>query len=508
MLPVLVLVVGMLSLGRYHDNLIQEHLAALEERARTFSIALEGLQTVTGDQVPLTIGKFAAQKPDTRIRLVAPDGAIIADSYKMEESETGIYDDDMPGLLATLAAPGTKLLAMLPSATILPPFPRYTQDDILQYSDFQNALQGDVSAGAWALSQNRLFLTAAAPVKHNGAVEAVILLTNHGRDIEQGMSRVRFDVLTATLAALSMTIFMSIYLSGLIGRPLTKLARAAERVRKNRGRHINIPDLSHRGDEIGALSLALRDMTQALWDRMDSIERFAADVAHEIKNPLTSLRSAVETVARVNNKKDRDALMAIIQNDVQRLDRLISDISDASRLDAALSREEMGVLDLAALLRQLVDAHCAPLERTGKTPKSAAISLLYPASGVLPVRGNEGRLAQVFQNLIGNALSFSPPGKPVTIRIEEGRDEIVIHVEDEGAGIPENKLDTIFERFYSERPKGEEYGKHSGLGLSISRQIVKAHGGDIYAENIMRDGRVTGARFTVILQKPAKDIKA
>jgi two-component system sensor histidine kinase ChvG len=285
---------------------------------------------------------------------------------------------------------------------------------------------------------------------------------------------------------------------------LKKLALAAEDVRLGKGRNSEIPDMSDRGDEIGELSLVLRDMTKALRDRMDTIERFAADVSHEIKNPLTSLRSAVETAARVKDDNSRKKLMDIIHHDVQRLDRLISDISSASRLDAELSREEMHNVDLSSLLYRLRDAYKKPMERVeGVTDIDKDKVVVDIPSGISTiVRGNEDRLAQVFGNIISNALSFSPPHSSVKIRLENEQDMIVVKIEDEGTGIPDSKLETIFERFYTERPDHEDYGSHSGLGLSISKQIIEAHGGKIWAENRLDSNKNrVGARFIVELEK-------
>ncbi len=510
-LPLLVLVVGLLSLGRYQENLIHEHLKTLEERAQNFAIAIEGPEENTAliaEQARRTIRKLGERRQDTRIRLFDINGNLIGDSHKLvgPGGVVQITPLENPqnkfGISDVIAYLGTELLELLPTKTDLLPFPHDMAAGIDEYPDVKNAMSGIISAAAWEGGKNRIILTAAAPVKKEGQVIGVILLTNDGRDIEISMDRVRFDVLTATLAALSITIFLSIYLAGIIGRPLKKLAVAAEKVRQSKGREINIPDLSHRRDEIGELSMALRHMTQALWDRMDSIERFAADVAHEIKNPLTSLRSAVETVAKVKNKKDRDRLMEIIQHDVRRLDRLISDISNASRLDAELSRDEMSVVDLRKTLQQLVDAHKNPMERAGKGKQGTApVTLEIPRNKKVVVRGNEGRLAQVFGNLIGNALSFSPENGAVTVRVLPDKNRITIEVEDEGPGIPENKLDNIFERFYSERPKEETYGSHSGLGLSIAKQIILAHGGEIFAENVVENEKTHGACFTVILDR-------
>ena len=256
-----------------------------------------------------------------------------------------------------------------------------------------------------------------------------------------------------------------------------------------------IPDMSGRGDEIGDLSLALGDMTEALWRRLDAIERFAADVSHEIKNPLTSLKSAVETAARVQDPERQRKLMQVILDDVGRLDRLIADISDASRIDAELSREETHPTDIGRLLATLVDIHSA-----ADSPEAPRLTLELATPAGLIVPALEDRLGQVFRNLITNAISFSPPRGLIRIVAARRDGTVEVSVEDEGPGMPEDKIEKIFERFYSERPSGEKFGTHSGLGLSISRQIVTAHGGSVRAEN-RRDaaGRVVGARFIVRL---------
>jgi two-component system sensor histidine kinase ChvG len=269
-------------------------------------------------------------------------------------------------------------------------------------------------------------------------------------------------------------------------RPIRRLAGAAERARGRRAR-VEIPDFTGRGDEIGDLSGSLREMTDALWQRMSAIESFAADVAHEIKNPLSSLRSAVETAVRIEDPANQRRLMAIILDDVERLDRLITDISDASRLDAELGRLEVAPIDIAAMLAALADLH-----ESTKTEGAPHLVLELP--------GIETRLSQVFRNLIANAVSFSPPLGEICLTARHDGRAVLITVEDHGPGIPDDKLTAIFDRFYTERPLGEKFGTHSGLGLSISKQIVEAHRGMIWAEN-RKDvsGAVTGARFCIRL---------
>ncbi|MCH8237957.1 MAG: HAMP domain-containing protein, partial [Proteobacteria bacterium] len=327
-------------------------------------------------------------------------------------------------------------------------------------------------------------------------VLGALMLTRGSHTIDNALLEVRLDILKIFAAVLAVTILLSVYLASTIARPIRRLAEAAERVRRDHGRHQIIPDFAGRNDEIGDLAESLSEMTEALWRRMDEIENFAADVSHEIKNPLTSLRSAVETAARLKDPEQHKKLMAIIQDDVVRLDRLISDISDASRLDAELSRAETEPVDLGAMLATLVEIH--------RTTASEGLRIYLETTATngnpLMVDGIEGRLGQVFKNLLDNAISFSP--KDGAIRITASLDDgwIRIDLDDDGPGLPTGKEEAIFERFYTQRREFEKFGTHSGLGLSISKQIVDAHGGQLSAANRTRpDGSVIGARFTIRL---------
>jgi len=276
-----------------------------------------------------------------------------------------------------------------------------------------------------------------------------------------------------------------------------RLANAAALMREGRARTRAIPEnITERNDDIGTLARALDGSAKALWARMDAIEQFAADVSHEIKNPLSSIRSAIETLARVEDPTRASRLLAIITQDVARLDRLITDISDSSRLDSELSRSKPEVVDMARILATLAEIHDATRKENGPH-----MVLDTQATGLF-VRGAENRLVQVLRNLIGNAISFSPPDANIYLRGRETGGLVELAVEDEGPGIPDGKLDSIFDRFYSERPQSEQFGSHSGLGLSISRQIVEAHQGRISAEN-RRDeqGAIIGARFVIRLPK-------
>jgi two-component system sensor histidine kinase ChvG len=289
------------------------------------------------------------------------------------------------------------------------------------------------------------------------------------------------------------TIIISLLLAGTIAGPLRRLSEAAEKVQTSPTSREEIPDFTYRTDEVGHLSRALRSMTSSLYNRIEAIERFAADVAHELKNPLTSLRSAVETLPRAKRPEDRERLNAIIQHDVRRLDRLISDISNASRLDAELARETSDAVDFEKLCEAMVSiqhdlaaAHKVNVvleKRQGR----------FPATLI----GHDSRLAQVINNLIDNAVSFSPEGGTVAVTIATSEDKIVASVKDEGPGI-RGDISRIFQRFYTDRPEGESFGDHSGLGLAISRQIIEAHGGTVVAAN--RTDR-SGAQFTVTLRR-------
>ncbi|MEQ8695043.1 MAG: HAMP domain-containing sensor histidine kinase, partial [Bauldia litoralis] len=309
---------------------------------------------------------------------------------------------------------------------------------------------------------------------------------------------VRQDIVQVFAVVLFFTVLLSLYLARTIAAPINKLAATADAMRRGKPRSVVIPTFIDRRDEIGDLSAALHDLTNDLWDRMDAIERFAADVAHEIKNPLSSLRSAVETAAKVKDPEKQRKLMAVIEQDVKRLDRLITDISRASRIDAEMSRVNVEPVDLRKLLATFVDIH----ETTREGAGGARLELKLAPRGALTVRGHDDRLVQVFGNLVSNAESFSPPDGVITISATPAKDHVLVIIEDQGPGIPESKLADIFQRFYTERPSGEAFGQHSGLGLSISKQIIEALGGTITAENVYgADGKVRGARFLIALNR-------
>jgi len=356
------------------------------------------------------------------------------------------------------------------------------------------ALRGVHWAGMRTAEDGERVVSVSIPIQHVQAVLGV--LTLEASDVDEIIRAERQALAPFILIAIFVTLVSSIMLNNLIAQPVRMLARAADRVRLSRARSISLPQLARRDDELGDLTRSLEDMTDALSERMDAIERFAADVAHEIKNPLTSLRSAVETLDLVKDPAARERLLSILKNDIQRLDRLVTDISNASRLDAELSREDLRPLDLGRLIAEVAQLY----EDTAK-PGDVAVRFTAPDTlEPIMVSGREGPLGQLLRNLIDNARSFSAKGGEVRVALERGRGQARVTVEDDGPGIPPDNLETIFERFYTSRPKGAAFGGNSGLGLSIARQIAGAQGGSIRAENRQdADGAVLGARFTVVL---------
>lgn len=372
--------------------------------------------------------------------------------------------------------------------------------------EVQRAFAGERASDVRTNARGETIVSVAVPIQRLRSVQGVLLLSTQGGDIDTIIASERFALLQVFLVAAVVMIVLSLFLAGAIVGPVRRLAEAAERVRRGTKSRQEIPDFTGRSDEIGHLSGALRDMTRALYNRIDAIESFAADVAHELKNPLTSLRSAVETLPLARSDDSRGRLMSIIQHDVRRLDRLISDISDASRLDAELARADAEPVDMPKLLQAVVSV---ANERRHKDDPAIALTIDPAPRDAYLVVGHDSRLGQVFNNLIDNARSFSPPDETVRILMRRRKGEIEILVEDSGPGIEPDALDRIFERFYTDRPE-QGFGQNSGLGLSISRQIIEAHRGTIRAENrpgpLDENGepRPLGARFVMRLPAVGK----
>jgi two-component system, OmpR family, sensor histidine kinase ChvG len=378
------------------------------------------------------------------------------------------------------------------------------------YPEVMNALTGVRGTVVRVTEKGELIVSVAVPIQRFRAVLGVLLLSTQAGDIDKIVQAERMAILRVFGVTTLVTMVLSLLLSSTIANPLRRLSAAAIRVRRGGAKEREeIPDFSYRQDEIGNLSIALREMTSALYDRIDAIESFAADVSHELKNPLTSLRSAVETLPLARNEQSKERLLEIIQHDVRRLDRLISDISDASRLDAELARTDAQDVNLEQLLGDLVE-----VSRQIRASKKA-VRLTFEvdrrqATGkdAFTIQGHDLRIGQIVTNLIENARSFVPEAEGhIAVKLMRRKADCVIQVQDNGPGIQAENIDRIFERFYTDRPESEGFGQNSGLGLSISRQIAEAHGGSLRAENVTdeKSGRIIGARFILTMPTGEKN---
>ena len=368
----------------------------------------------------------------------------------------------------------------------------------------QAALGGEVSRGVWRKG-SRILMTVAAPIKI-GITEQVIgsvQLIEDGNRVDQALKTQTYKILNYFYLAMAISVLFSLYLWNFIARPLRRLAIRARSIQAQDSKNQEIPDFSSRQDEIGDLSKALREMTEELSSRMDSIKNFSADVAHEIKNPLASLHSAIETVMKVQDESKKRRLLEIVLDDVNRMDRLITDISDASRIDAGLSQEPRKQVNLVSILKKVIGREM----RDQKLNKEKIILKCEKKLNV-KIMGIEDRLARAFQNILSNAISFTPENgliKCFVSIIKKNQNKVLrIMFQDEGSGVPVEKTERIFDRFYTERLSKGKFGTHSGLGLSITRQIIEAHGGTIVAKNIKnRQDEILGSNF--IIEIPIED---
>jgi two-component system sensor histidine kinase ChvG len=487
-----VLIAGALVLNELRRGLVNarvdslttqgELIATIIDQAATVGEPEPAMDPATANQVLQLLANPKAQ----RARLFDAQGRLIADSdwvadrvewrvlppAKPRGQGGGFALDLSPGEGRSESAQGRKELT----------------------AEVGRALAGQHVSGLRRGADGERVVSVSIPIQHVKAVLGV--LTLEARDVDAIIDRERAALIPFILVAITVTLISSVLLNSLIAQPVLRLARAADRVRLAGARAISLPDLSKRDDELGALTRSLEAMTHSLTERMDAIESFAADVAHEIRNPLTSMRSAVETLDLVTDPTAKERLLRILKNDVQRLDRLVTDISNASRLDAELSRDSPRMIDLERLVGDVVALYQA-------TARPGDVQVRFQESGGLDpvlVLGREGPLGQIFRNLIDNARSFSPPDKEVVVTITRNRDRVVAMVADYGPGIPPENLETIFQRFYTSRPKGAAFGGNSGLGLSIARQIAEAHNGTLVARNMVTpEGEVRGAIFILSL---------
>ena len=435
----------------------------------------------------------------TRARIYDRDGVLILDSRNLY-GRGDVLRFDLPPPNAEQPGFFERAFAALRRWFGRGDLPTYTElgpENGKGYPEVAQALGGVPTSMVRVNDRGEVIVSVAVPVQRFRAVRGALMLSTQGADIDDMVQAERLAIFKVFLIAAGVMLVLSMLLASTIAGPVRRLADAAERVRRRIRNRIEIPDFTSRRDEIGHLSGALRDMTNALYTRIEAIESFAADVSHELRNPLTSLRSAVETFPLAKSDANRKQLLEVIQHDVKRLDRLISDISDASRLDAELQRQEAVPINLAKLLDALVRA-------ANEVRSDVAVTLSFEGGPGFVVAGHDSRLGQVVSNLIDNARSFSSPGGSVRVKCRKLKHAIQITVDDDGPGIRPDAVEKIFERFYTDRPD-QGFGQNSGLGLSISKQIVEAHGGRIWAENRVaaaapgEEPKVLGARFHVWL---------
>ena len=503
-------VIGLLYLGQYRESLIEAEIETLGVQAEVLAAAVaessatastEGSIALVVPGPAAAMVRRMAEVTGARARLFDLRGVAVADSWLLLAPIGPVQREELPpppggsGPVAWALRLFDRLIEILPGPALNQPLyregPGATAAD---YEEVQYALAG---GGGWAVRAapgGGTVLSAAAPVQFYKQVLGAVLVSRGSQRIDSAVFEVRGAILSLFLVALAFTVAMSLFLAQTIARPLARLAAAAERIRSGVRPGQRLPDFDRRNDEIADLARSLRAMTEVLMRRLEANERFAADVAHELKNPLTSVRSAAETAARIQDPERRRQLLQIVLDDVARLDRLIGDISDASRLDAEMTRGAFAPVPIRPLLETLTATHAA-----ARAEGPPGITLTADPDDLLMVEGFEDRLVQVFRNLVANAASFSPPDKPIRINAFAKDRRVVVQVDDAGPGIPPGKQEAIFERFYSERPATEVFGTHSGLGLSISRQIVEAHGGTITAENLYDREAVAGCRFEIRL---------
>ena len=508
LLAILILVAGVLFLNPFRDSLVIQRERGLVIEAELISEVFEANLRLTTAQAGASA--FDAEDTLAALDLTSPadvfvfatDGAVVATTVGMERSAVppiaGLQTDDRTTLITDLlngAWEGmSSLIAPVENAT-----PEVSPEDQAR-ALVEAALGGETQVRTGHDANGNTIFTVATPIIVNGQAVGAVALTSEAGEIDKLVRNEREQVLQMFVIAILVSVGLSLVLASTIANPLSDLAAAAEIGQDKNSRRlapgrVRIPDLTARPDEIGRLSGALRGMVAALYDRIDGNEQFAADVAHEIKNPLASLRSAIGTLRLVKKDEQRNKLLDVIEHDVRRLDRLVSDISNASRLDSELVKEEEETFNLLKMVHGLSDhlaneAHEKGIEFITDLPKDPII-----------LEGLESRLAQVFVNLITNAISFCEDGDAIRVWVRKRETRVLVVVEDTGPGFPEAALTKVFNRFYSERPAGH-FGNNSGLGLAISKQIVEAHGGVIWAENIRPTdadamSEPLGARFVV-----------
>lgn len=504
-LALIVLTGGVILVQFSGRDLVEERLNSVEQQAVIVASAIAGYAT---DEQNTTLSLETAEPllgqlirptlPQLRARLYLPSSNAAALDTRLLLPRNIVRKEELPPL-DTASRIKTWLQRIYDGVMGVRPFAQlapYSEGsgDWHAYREVVNAFAGQISTAERVDDQNRLVLSVAVPIQRVRAVQGVLFVTTEGGDIDDILRQERFTLIEVFLVGFAVMLVSSLYLASTIAEPIKRLAAAADIVRSGAGGRGDIPNFPERTDEIGDLADSFRSMTGNLYDRIDAIESFAADVAHELKNPLTSLASAVEMFSRAKDDESRARLLKIVRGDIKRIDRLITDISDASRLDAELSRESKEPVDLSRLLATIIEIY-----RMTDTPRHAEFVLHDELPPGAVVKGRDERLGQVFRNLIDNAVSFSPEGGRVIVTASRNDMVARITVEDEGPGIPPENLESIFQRFYTTERPGDHFGRNSGLGLSIARQIIEGAGGRIYAENRPSTDHRSGARLIVEL---------
>jgi len=488
LITLLLVAMSTLYLDVFRNRLSKERVRQTRIEATATAQAILAAGPEDREAILATISKTTG----TRLRLYGADGRLIADSWHLTGPTYQLVDPNTQSWTKDVARAldrGFNALvgAKSPDQFVEPPVDRMQA--------WPEAVRARATGKSVTAVRNAPDLTpvisAAAPLGAD-----TLLATDNDRAFTRTVRRQRGFIAAAMMFVVGLSVLLSLFLARTIVRPLRRLAIAAHRVRLGRSREVNVPRLPTRSDEIGLLARAVSDMSQSLRHRIDNIEAFAADVTHELKNPLASLRSAVDGLDRVDDPELREKLKKIVREDVRRLDRLISDISEAARTDAELARATFERVDLGPLIEQLVHSW-----ETRHETGSARLAFARPRKNSAVVMGKPDRLARAINAIIDNAVSFSPPGGLVELAAARVGDEVRIRIDDDGPGVPPEAREAIFNRFHSVRPEGENFGRHSGLGLAIAQAIVNGHDGEIDVQD--RDDAPSGARFTIRL--PAAD---
>jgi two-component system sensor histidine kinase ChvG len=481
---------GFFYLDTYRSRLVDTRVEVMKDQLAMLDEALEAARP---DQRARLIGEFTRMS-ESRLRFYARDGRRIYDSFEHGPPTYTLRDPDLQPWKRDAARAMDRGIDWIVGAPNYPDFEEPTTDRGASWPEVAETMRSGHGTTRFRYAPERTPLLSATRIVDLETPE-VMLMTLNARDITRTVRAERFRLAVVVALVLLASVLLSLFLARTIVRPLRKLARAAVRVRLGRAREVVVPRLPSRRDEIGTLARALSDMTQALRERIDAGEHFAADVTHELKNPIASVRSAVEGLGRVQSDEQRAQLLAIADEDVRRLDRLVTDISDASRIDAQLSRTSFEPIDVGLMIESMLASRAARAASNGIA--QPRIAFARPRKGATLVMGDGHRLERVIDNVVDNAISFSPPGGLVCVRATRLGNEVLIGVDDDGPGIEPSQREAIFRRFHSERPDGEAFGRHSGLGLAIARTIVEGHSGHIAARD--RDDGSPGASMVITL---------